>query len=186
MCFQCQFSVGLRWAVHRHKIASNWAKNWHRRRMFRLNFVPIRSDPRITFLSGNQPLDLFTNLTIRVRWIDSTNLSIRVRSTGPTNLTIAPIFTAYLSLTKALRLIHQLTIRDRWIDSTNLSIRVRIRRIKPFVFDGLNQTCSNQFPPLLRYEIHESYRWSRFDSIGQPLRQRGHENGVEMALYFHI
>ena len=24
--------------------------------MFRLNFVPIRSDPRIIFLSGNQPL----------------------------------------------------------------------------------------------------------------------------------
>ena len=56
MCLQCQFSVGLRWAVHRYKIASNWAKNWHRRRMFRLNFVPIRSDPRIIFLSGNQPL----------------------------------------------------------------------------------------------------------------------------------
>ena len=56
MCLQCQFSVGLRWAVHRYKIASNWAKNWHRRRMSRLNFVPIRSDPRIIFLSGNQPL----------------------------------------------------------------------------------------------------------------------------------
>ena len=28
--------------------------------------------------------------------------------------------------------------------------------------------CSYQFPPLLRHEIHESYRWSRFDSIGQP------------------
>ena len=47
MCLQCQFSVSLRWSVHRYKIASNWAKNWHRRRMFRLNFVPIRSDPRI-------------------------------------------------------------------------------------------------------------------------------------------
>ena len=34
----------------------NWAKNWHRRRMCRLNFVPIRSDPRIIFLSGNRPL----------------------------------------------------------------------------------------------------------------------------------
>ena len=55
MCLQCQFSVGLTWAVHRYKIASNWAKNWHRRRMFRLNFVSIRSDPRIIFLSGNQP-----------------------------------------------------------------------------------------------------------------------------------
>ena len=59
-------------------------------------------------------------------------------------------------------------VSDGYIDSTNLSIRVRIRRIKPFVFDGPNQTCSNQFPPLLRHEIHESYRWSRFDSIGQP------------------
>ena len=48
-----------------------------------------------------------TNPTIRVRWIDSTNLSIRVRWTDPTNLTIGRIFTAYLSLTNALRLIHQ-------------------------------------------------------------------------------
>ena len=61
MCLQCQFSIGLRWAVHRYKIASNWAKNWHRRRMFRLNFVPIRSDPRIIFLSGNQPSRNFSN-----------------------------------------------------------------------------------------------------------------------------
>ena len=78
----------------------------------------------------------------------------------------------YLQPTVALRmhedLFTNLTIRVRWIDSTNLSIRVRIRWIKPFVFDGPNQTCSNQFPPLLRHEIHESYRWSRFDSIGQP------------------
>ena len=51
--------------------------------------------------------DLFTNLTIRVRWIDSTNLSIRVRWTNPTNLTIGRIFTAYLSLMNVLRLIHQ-------------------------------------------------------------------------------
>ena len=67
MCLQCQFSVGLRWAVHRYKIASNWAKNWHRRRMFRLNFVPIRSDPRIIFLSGNQPLREYSNERCTVR-----------------------------------------------------------------------------------------------------------------------
>ena len=40
------------------------------------------------------------NLTIRVRWIDSTNLTIRVRWTDPTNLTIRRIFTAYPELTK--------------------------------------------------------------------------------------
>ena len=42
------------------------------------------------------------------------------------------------------------------------------------MFDGPNQTCSNQFPPLLRHEIHESYQWSRFDSIGQPSLSLAH------------
>ena len=51
--------------------------------------------------------DLFTNLTIRVRWMDSSNLFIRVRWTNPTNLTIGRIFTTYLSLTNALTVIHQ-------------------------------------------------------------------------------
>ena len=72
MCLQFLFmcptaSVGLRWAVHRYKIASNWAKNWHRWRMFRLNFVPIRSDRRIIFLSGNQPLREYSNERCTVR-----------------------------------------------------------------------------------------------------------------------
>ena len=44
------------------------------------------------------------------------------------------------------------------------------------MFDGPNQTCS---PPLLRHEIHESYRWSRFDSIGQPI---GHAQYTRMLL----
>ena len=34
---------------------SSRTENWHRRRMRKLNFVPIRSDPMLIFLSGNRP-----------------------------------------------------------------------------------------------------------------------------------
>ena len=102
---------------------------------------------------------LLTNLTIRVRWMDSTNLPIRVRWTDPTNLTTGRIFTAYFGLTNALRLIHQSYYScpmDRFDESFHSC-----------PMDGSDE--SNQFPSLLRHEFHESYRWSRFDSIGQPL-----------------
>ena len=71
MRLRCQFFAQFKAILYLWTAHLKPTENWHWRHMSRLNFVPMRSDPRTIFLSGNQPWTVFfTTLTYGVVSID--------------------------------------------------------------------------------------------------------------------